>query len=88
MTYTGTDYEPIRPLPLPEGKLVLLLEGEHDDGQREDKCLPRASERYANHVTTSEATEEGGTKIREQAEGKWRSKSHGHGKEAHTVGSP
>lgn len=50
MSYWGADDEAVWPLPLVEGQPLLLLQGEHDDGQGEDKSFSRTGEGDANHV--------------------------------------
>lgn len=50
MSYRGADDEAVGPLPLVERQPLLLLQGEHDDGQSEDQSFSRTGEGYANHV--------------------------------------
>lgn len=50
MPYRGADDEAVGPLPLVEGQPLLLLQGEHDDGQSEDESFSRTGEGNANHV--------------------------------------
>lgn len=51
MSYRGADYETVGPLPLVERQPLLLLQGEHDDGQSEDQSFSRTGEGYANHIS-------------------------------------
>ena len=50
--YAGADEESVRSLCFLERNLLLLLHTEHEQREGKHQGLPRASERYANHVTT------------------------------------